>query len=232
MKINETVRKFLIDNSQEEYRKFSLSLLPPDTRILGVRLPLIKKYSKELCRGDWRKYLKYAKSYWYEEIMLQGFVIGSAKCEINERVDLIKGFLPKIKNWGICDSFSMGIKILEAQRPIYFKFLESCQKSGEPFIRRYATVSMLSKYVDDEYIERVLELLLIKEPENYYVKMATAWALSVCLLKYRNLSETEIIRSGLEKDTLKMTLRKVKESRRYRLVDKLEIANKLKKAER
>ena len=152
MKINETVRKFLIDNSQEEYRKFSLSLLPPDTRILGVRLPLIKKYSKEICRGDWRKYLKYAQSYWYEEIMLQGFVIGSAKCEINERVDLIKGFLPKIKNWGICDSFSMGIKILEAQRPIYFKFLESCQKSGEPFIRRYATVSMLSKYVDDEYI--------------------------------------------------------------------------------
>lgn len=91
---------------------------------------------------------------------------------------------------------------------------------------------MLSKYVDDEYIERVLELLLIKEPENYYAKMATAWALSVCLLKYRNLSETEIIRSGLGKDTLKMTLRKVKESRRYRLVDKLEIANKLKKAER
>ena len=91
MKINETVRKFLIDNSQEEYRKFSLSLLPPDTRILGVRLPLIKKYSKEICRGDWRKYLKYAQSYWYEEIMLQGFVIGSAKCEINERVDLING---------------------------------------------------------------------------------------------------------------------------------------------
>ena len=116
MKINETVRKFLIDNSQEEYRKFSLSLLPPDTRILGVRLPLIKKYSKEICRGDWRKYLKYAQSYWYEEIMLQGFVIGSAKCEINERVDLIKGFLPKIKNWGICDSFSMGIKILEAMK--------------------------------------------------------------------------------------------------------------------
>lgn len=51
MKINETVRKFLIDNSQEEYRKFSLSLLPPDTRILGVRLPLIKNILKSFAAG-------------------------------------------------------------------------------------------------------------------------------------------------------------------------------------
>ena len=230
MEINEKVKEFLIANRQEEYRKFSLSLLPPGTKMLGVRLPLIKKFSKELCCGNWRNYLKNAESKWYEEVMLQGFVVGMAKCGIDERIAHIKEFLPKISNWGICGSFSMGVKIFGPERGKYFEYIKICQHSSAPYIRRYATVSMLSKYVDEEYIRRVLELLMIEQPDNYYVKMATAWALSICLVKHKKTTESEILKRGLDSDTLKMTLRKVKESRRFGLREKREIVDVLKKA--
>lgn len=96
--------------AEEKYRDFSSRLLPGTSDILGVRLPLLRKIAAEIARSDWRSYLDSASDDTFEEIMLQGMVIGCAPAQPEETLRLTALFLPKITNWSLCDSFCAGFK--------------------------------------------------------------------------------------------------------------------------
>ena len=53
----EQVRQFLKENQDPEYREFHSKLLPGTENIMGVRLPILRKFAKQLaaqaCCGDW-----------------------------------------------------------------------------------------------------------------------------------------------------------------------------------
>ena len=109
--MNGTIRNRLFELAEEDYRKFSSSLIPGEDKLLGVRLPHLRELAKEIVRGDWREYLNNAQDEYYEEIMLQGLVIGYAKAPPEEILKYIACFIPKISNWGVCDSFCTGLKL-------------------------------------------------------------------------------------------------------------------------
>ncbi len=101
---------------EEEYRAFNQKLLPGVQGIIGIRLPILRKSSKEIAKGNYREYLKSAGTEYYEEIMLCGFVIGEAKMALSERLSFIEGFVLKIQNWGVCDSFCAGLKFVKNEK--------------------------------------------------------------------------------------------------------------------
>ncbi len=45
---------------------------------------------------------------------------------------------------------------------------------------------LMNYYLVDEYIDRVNNILLSIDREEYYINMAVAWALSVAFVKYEN----------------------------------------------
>jgi 3-methyladenine DNA glycosylase AlkD len=47
-----------------------------------------------------------AQNEYYEEVMLQGMVVGYLKTDIEELLNYVTDFVPKINNWAVCDSFS------------------------------------------------------------------------------------------------------------------------------
>ena len=67
-----SIHEQLLALSEPEFQKFSSSLLPGTSNILGVRLPILRKLAKKIIRGDWRAYLASAQDQSFEEIMLQG----------------------------------------------------------------------------------------------------------------------------------------------------------------
>lgn len=95
----EQIRIELESHSDEKYRKFTSHLIPGVSSILGVRLPELRKMAKRLARADWQKNLSQLSDDTFEEIMLQGMVIGYADCPADERLKLVSGFVPKIDNW-------------------------------------------------------------------------------------------------------------------------------------
>ena len=54
------VRRQLVRLAEERYRAFSARLLPPGTRLLGVRLPRLRYLAREIAGSDWRAYLEAA----------------------------------------------------------------------------------------------------------------------------------------------------------------------------
>ena len=74
--------------------------------------------------------------------------------------------------------------------------------------------------MDYKYIDSVLEKIETAELPGYYAKMAAAWAVSVCYVKYPEKTEEWLASSKLDDWTFNKSIQKIKESYRVSAEDK------------
>lgn len=215
--MNESIKLQLHENAEEGYRKFSAALIPNIDNVLGVRLPALRKIAKTIAARDWRSYLEQADNEYFEEVMLQGMVIGSVKTDIEELLRYVAEFVPKIDNWSVCDSFCIGLKFTNANKARVWEFLQPYLKSDKEYELRFGIVMLLDYYVEEGYIRQVLPLLDRIRHEGYYVKMAVAWALSICYIHFPELTMAYLHDNTLDDFTYNKALQKITES--YRVDD-------------
>jgi 3-methyladenine DNA glycosylase AlkD len=206
------IRERLLGSADEKYRKFQAGLIPGEDKMIGIRLPVLREIAKEIVKNDWRDYLDHAQDEYYEEIMLQGLVIGYAKAAPDEVLKRTAKFIPKITNWGVCDSFCTGLKLPKKEPRLVWDFIQPYLKTGEEFYIRFAVIMMLAHYIKDEYIDEVLSSLDQVRHEGYYVKMGVAWAISVCYVKYPGKTMTYLQSCSLDDFTFNKSLQKILES--------------------
>lgn len=212
--INQTVRERIFNRAEEEYKKFQSSLIPGEDRLLGVRMPYLREMAKEIVRGDWQEYLDQAQDEYYEEIMLQGLVIGYARAEPEVILEYTARFIPKISNWGVCDSFCTGLKLAKKHPKLVWNFILPYLKSDKEFEIRFAVIMMLAHFINDDFIDEVISKLDQVKHEGYYVKMGVAWAVSVCFVKYPAKTMAYLKNSSLDDFTYNKSLQKTLESYR------------------
>ncbi len=82
-------------NVDIEYGKFSASLTPGAGNIIGVRIPVLRKMAKEIASVNWKAYRDGARDDTFEEVMLQGLVLGYAKGKIEDILLYLDRFIPK-----------------------------------------------------------------------------------------------------------------------------------------
>jgi len=219
------IRDRLIELADEKYREFHSKLVPGTDNILGVRLPHLRKLAQELVKSDWQTYIATAQDDYNEEIMLQGLVIGYVKGDISEILSYVANFVPKINNWGICDSFCNSLKITKKHKLLVWEFLQPYLLSREEFQLRFGIIMLLSFYIEDEYIDRVLILLDGAKHEGYYVKMAVAWTISICFVKFPQKTFSYLQENTLDDFTYNKALQKITESLRVSQESKTMIRN-------
>lgn len=212
--MNQTIRQRIFDRAEEDYKKFQSGPIPGEDRMLGVRLPHLRELAKEIAKEDWRGYLKTAQSDYYEEILLQGLVIGYGKAEPEETLRYATEFIPKITNWAICDSFCTGLKTAKKNPKLVWDFIQPYLHSTKEFELRFGVIMMLAHFINDEYIDEVLSLLDSIRHDGYYVKMGVAWAVSVCFVKYPEKTMAYLKASNLDNFTYNKSLQKIIESYR------------------
>lgn len=208
------IRKQLLELAEDEYKKFSSNLLPGVDNLIGVRLPHLRKIAKEIAKTNWRIYMDNNNYIFFEEIMLRGMVIGYIdKCEIEEVLEYIADFVPLINNWSVCDSFCVGLKITNKNKERVWEFLQTYISSDKEFEVRFAVVMMINFYIDEDYVELVLKKLDTIKHDGYYVKMAVAWAISICYIKFEGLT-LEYLKNtnNLDDYTYNKSLQKICES--------------------
>lgn len=208
------IRKRLESLAEPDFQKFLSKLIPNISAesILGVRQPNLRKLAKELSKGDWRAYLRSAKDDSYEEIMLQGMVIGYAKAEISEVLEWVQYFLPKIDNWAVCDGFCTGLKITKKYPQEMWEFVCPYLKDSRPYYIRFGAVMLLSYYTDCDHVKEGLQLLDEVRHDDYYVKMAVAWAVSIYYIKLPEATLAYLKESHLDDFTYNKALQKITES--------------------
>jgi len=210
--IYEEYRQRLLALAEPEYQKFTSSLIPNADNILGVRTPEIRKLAKELANENWREYFELNEDVYLEETMLQGMTIGYLKADIETILFEIRRFVPKIHNWAVCDSFCVGLKLAQKYREQLWSFLNEYIKYDEPYYIRFAVVMIMNNYIDEEHIEEILKLFNEIEYDDYYVKMAVAWAISMCYIKLPGQTMAFLRNNSLDDFTYNKSLQKICES--------------------
>lgn len=217
----EEIRQELIKLADDKYRSFHSNLCPGVENILGVRLPLLRKLAKSLSKEeDYYNYLNNGDTKYYEEIMIEGLIIGYLKTDNENRFNYIKNFIPKIDNWAICDSFCNNLKFTKENMNEVWNFILPYTSSENEFDIRFAIVMMLNFYIIEDYIDDVLNTLNNINHDGYYVKMAVAWAVSYAYIDFPQKTLAFLKNNNLDNFTYNKSLQKIIESTRVSKEDK------------
>ncbi len=209
--------------SEPEYQKFNRGLIPGVDNILGVRSPYLRQIAREIAKYDWRSYLDEAENnddIYMEQTLIHGIVIGLIKTDLTEILKHVSTFLPKINNWAVCDSFCCGLKIADKYQSEVWEFLQPIFSDNHEYYLRFGVVMMLSHYINENYIDRVLASLDLIHHDGYYLKMAVAWAVSVCYIKFPTRTLEFLQHNSLDDLTFNKALQKICESKRIDLQTK------------
>jgi 3-methyladenine DNA glycosylase AlkD len=216
----EEVQRRLYAAGEEEYRRFSQALAPSAHPLIGVRTPAVRALGKEIAKGDWREYLSSAEDETYEELLLQGFIIGYASMPVEERLDWIRKFVPRIDGWAVCDCVCSTFVAARKYPALFWDFILPYLDDDNPWAVRFGIVMLMDYFIDDEHIDRTLELLGNVKSDFYYVQMGAGWALSVCFVKYRDKTLRLLQNGSVQPEIRRKAIQKCIESFRVDTADK------------
>ena len=231
MSVSNEIKQELIQMSDSKYKSFHSNLCPGISNILGIRVPILREYAKKIIKKySFEELINNIDDEYYEEIMLQGMLIGlNSKEDFNVIKKYIEDYIPKIDNWAICDTFCAGLKIVNQNKENMWDFIKQYLDSDKEFYLRFAIVIILDYYIEEKYLEEIFRIFNNIQSEYYYVKMAIAWAISICLIKYYDKTINYLKNnSKIDKWTYNKSLQKAIES--YRITkDQKELLKNIKK---
>ena len=210
--MDKETRQMLCGMNDRKYSDFSSSLIPGADNIIGIRLPVLRKMARKLAAEKGRSALSDEEDIYFEETMLRGMIIGYLKLSTQERLELIRSFIPEIDNWSVCDSFCCTLKFPQKDIPLVLEFIKPYAYSDKEFEQRFAAVMLLRFFVNDEYIDGTLSLLSEINTEAYYSSMAVAWTAAECYIRFPVQTLPYLRDAGIEKETQKIAVLKICDS--------------------
>ena len=230
--------RFLAD---EKYRQGHIRIIKalPERRILGLHLPEMKQVAKSLAKeanaldtlhAYEQEYLADRFRLTYEETLVWGLTINALKCSWEERLSLLKPYIPVLDNWAVCDSFCCNAKwALKLPPQTLWEFLLPYLHSNQEFEVRFAIVMSMCYLMTEEWLSVIfhqleaLDLSKIQSkytslPSPYYVRMGMAWLLATALAKFPDETRAFVNHSSLTEDVKRLYARKARESFRTRNV--------------
>lgn len=236
--MKQEIRKWLREQAEQEYREFSSSLIPGCQAMLGIRIPILRRKAKEIAKGDWRGFLQaygigitgdkadivLEKERYFEEEQLIAMVLGYRKvhteAEAGEILDLAAEFIPMIHDWSVNDTFCCGMVMARKYQELVWNFLMRYRSSDREFEQRVLAVMLMNHYLNDTYIDQVLEILAELRTEGYYRMMGVSWALATAYAKYPEKTMAVLQSGRLEPDVYRKAIQKMLESYRVPVTDK------------
>ena len=176
------IRQYLLSNQDQKYRDFTLPLLPniDEKTFIGVRLPIIKKYAKDLDEKSRLEFLNSLPHKYHEENILHAFILSNVK-DYNAFIDYVNKFLPYVTNWSVCDTICN--KYLVNFKTQLINEIYKWLKSDELYRVRYAVKCLMNYYLNEDFKEEHLQKVEQVKLDDYYVKMMIAWYLATGLAK-------------------------------------------------
>ena len=221
----QTVSNKLIELAENSNKSFTESLHPGIENILGVRIPDLRKLAQRIARSNWSLYLEQAGTYFMEERILYGLVLGYIQPDIETEKYLqrVTHFVHLINSWSVCDTFSFGggrTWLLQNSDKLW-PYLKGWMTSSGEYQVRFGIVMARKYFVDEIHLRELLQFLDQIKHDGYYVKMAVAWAISDCYVKFPCYTMEFLKYNNLDDFTFNKSLQKIIESFRVDVSDKL-----------
>lgn len=224
-RINETLRAL----SESDYKAFNEKIIPTNYDILGIRMPALKKLAKEIAADpDVETYLRCAEQSAYEQILLYGLVLGQLK---KLPLDVVFGYLDplilKFDNWAHVDTVISAFKRIDKHPGEALEHFMPLKTHEGEFTKRTFVILLMDYFMNKDHIDMALKHLREVPQGQYYVDMAIAWAISVGLIKFYDVTLPLIEQRTFSKFVHNKAIQKARES--YRIAPEVkELLNEMK----
>ncbi len=215
--------KYLYTLQDLKYKEFHGRLIQDNESLIGIRTPILKEIAKTISKNHPEAFLKIVGHTTYEERVIHGLVIGYMKVSFEECTKSLNAFLTYNTNWAINDITCANLKIWKKHLNEGFVIIQQYLKSENLWIRRFGLVLLLDFYVNDKYIDSILQLIPTIAGDEYYVGMANAWLISVCFVHYPKKTKVLLESNQLDLFTKKHAIQKIVESTRVSKKEKEEM---------
>lgn len=219
-KYQEFVQYLETQKEDESFIAFSKKLIFTKYKMIGIKVPNLRRIAKEINQTDILSFLEVSKDNTYEEVMLQGLVISYIK-DVDISLKYFNHFIKKIDNWSICDVCVSSMKIVKKNKKNFLKQIKKYLKRKNEFIVRVGIILLLDYYIDDDDIDEIFSLIDHLNREEYYINMSIAWLISVCFIKQREKTMFYLKNNHLNQFTYNKAIQKMIESLRVSEEDKI-----------
>lgn len=197
----------------EEYREFTMKGIPSERPFIGVRIPKVRElvvHASEECREEILRQEPVA----FEEVLARGFLI--ARMPYPEMLKWFDSQVEYIGDWCTCDTFCASLKSVKKQRGEFFDLkIERLLSDKREFAVRVGLVLLKCYYVDFDWLGVIFDRVeRLAGCEKYYIKMAIAWLIAECFIKYPEEGLAYLRVSRLPKWTYNKTISKICDSYR------------------
>ena len=134
--------------AEDSYKKFNLKLIPTQQKVLGVRIPALRKIAKRIAKEDPFEFLKLDIQNIYEMVMLEGMVLSYINKPFVELLPNTETFLNKANNWAHIDSSVADFKNIKKDKEGVLKIIKKWLKSDKEFVVRAGLIILLGKFVE------------------------------------------------------------------------------------
>lgn len=214
------IRAHLESLADPEYKAFNAKLIPnvaADTMI-GIRVPVLRAFAKELRRGDGRvleQFLADLPHRYFEENMLHAILIGEVCASVEEVIAELTRFLPYADNWAVTDTIRIrALRRADADVRLWLDQLARWARDTHTYTIRYAVVALMADFLDDRFDAMQLQLVETIQSDEYYVNMARAWYFATALAKQWESTLPLLVERRLDPWTHNKTIQKACESYR------------------
>lgn len=211
------VRAHLLSLADEGYRSFHCKLMPgyDEDRVIGVRMPQLRAYAKELAKnGKANAFVESLPHHYYEESNLHGLIICNIK-DYDEQIARLDEFLPSVDNWATCDLLKPAS--FQKNRGRLLDDIRRWLDSEETYTVRFGIGMLMAHFLDEDFSPEYLEQVAEIESDEYYINMMRAWYFATALSKQYEASVKLIENRRLDIWTHNKTIQKAVES--YRISD-------------
>lgn len=212
--IEKTVQARLFEMQDLAYRDFHSKLMPTveKEKIIGVRVPELRKFAKELGKKEEAKdFLKILPHKYYEEDNIHAFLIEQIK-DFDECISVLDNFLLYVDNWATCDM--MTPKVFKKNTDRLLPKINEWLISDYIYEVRFAIGMLLKFYLDENFDEKYLSLVASVKSDEYYINMMIAWYFATALAKQWDKTLPYIENKVLDKWTHNKAIQKSVESYR------------------
>ena len=174
------IRRELIELGDEKYKAFHSRLIPTvdADRVIGVRMPALKDYAKELKNLDVGEFLRDLPHKYYDENNLHGLLVMGMK-DYNECLASLEAFLPFVDNWATCDLL---VPVSFAKDPeAACQFGLNLLNARHEYTVRFGTGILMRFGLDSTNTKTYMDAVSSVKSDDYYVKMMIAWYFSTAL---------------------------------------------------
>lgn len=211
------IQQQLFQWQDPQYKSFQEKLVPTvaPERIIGVRLPQLRAYAKELAKDEARGPFLQALPHRYQEEMLLHVLVLLYEKDFERLIAETERVLPYIDNWAVCDTFSP--KCFRRHTEELLPYIDRWLVSEHEYTVRFGIKMLMDFYLDEAFSPLYLEKVATVRHDAYYVRMMAAWYFATALAKQYDAAVPYFTEQRLETWTHSKAIQKAVES--YRVTD-------------